>query len=118
MFYNCESLKSVDLSTFKSANLTNLEYMFSNCLSLTSIDLSSFNTSNVYNFNLMFSYCYNLTSIDISAFTIPTSAKPDSKFYLFEYNLPKNGSIKINKEFYNKIKNKFIENWDIKLFGQ
>ena len=117
MFYDCQSLMSVDLSTFKPANLGYLNDMFSHCFSLTSIDLSSFDTSNVLNFNNMFFYCYNLTSIDISSFTLPADSK-DYIFGLFDNNLPKNGSLKINKEFYNKIKNKFIENWDIKLFGQ
>ena len=106
---------SVDLSTFKPANIVYLNDMFSHCFSLTSIDLSNFDTSNVLYFYGMFSYCYNLTSIDISSFTLPTRTSYGDIFELFDNNLPKNGSIKINKEFYNRINNKWIEKWDITL---
>ena len=40
--------------------LNNTSYMFSHCSSLESIDLSSFNTTNVTNMNSMFSFCSSL----------------------------------------------------------
>ena len=57
MFFNCSSLKSIDLSSFNTNNVTNMNSMFNNCYSLNSIDLSSFNTNKVTNMKYMFSYC-------------------------------------------------------------
>ena len=34
MFYNCNSLTSLDLSNFNTQNVTDMSYMFSNCNSL------------------------------------------------------------------------------------
>ena len=47
MFYLCYSLKSIDLSSFNTINVTNMRGMFKLCSSLKSIDLSSFNTTKV-----------------------------------------------------------------------
>ena len=44
MFTDCYSISSLDLSNFKTQNVTNMQYMFSYCISLSSIDLSNFNT--------------------------------------------------------------------------
>ena len=68
MFYNCSSLKSIDLSSFNTTNVNNMSSMFSDCSSLKSIDLSSFNTTNVNNMCQMFSVCSSLKSIDLSSF--------------------------------------------------
>ena len=47
MFYNCNSLKSLDLSNFNTQNVAYMSDMFYNCNSLTSLDLLNFNTQNV-----------------------------------------------------------------------
>ena len=60
MFSYCESLESIDLSSFNTNNVTNMSYMFSGCKSLESIDLSLFNTNNVTNMSHMFSHCESL----------------------------------------------------------
>ena len=44
--------------------------MFQYCSALKNIDLSSFNTENVINMNQMFFECNNLESLDISSFDI------------------------------------------------
>ena len=67
MFFNCESLKSLDLRSFDTRKVTNMSSMF-DCKSLTSLDVSSFNTSNVTNMFGMFGYCYDLTSLDLKSF--------------------------------------------------
>ena len=54
MFCGCYSLKSIDLSSFNTNNVTNMVSMFFNCKSLKSIDLSSFNTNNVTDMSYMF----------------------------------------------------------------
>ena len=60
MFYDCYYLKSIDLSSFNTTNVTNMNSMFSDCSSLKSIDLSSFNTTNVTDTYEMFYDCYSL----------------------------------------------------------
>ena len=47
LFKNCESLISIDLSSFNTSSLTDTRNMFDSCQTLISIDLSSFNTENV-----------------------------------------------------------------------
>ena len=54
MFYECKSLKELNLSNFNTNNVRNMEYIFCGCSSLQELNLSNFNTSNVYNMNRMF----------------------------------------------------------------
>ena len=85
MFYNCNSLTTINLTNFYSLNSTDMSYTFFNCSSLVnitfsknslylkevkymfynftnlkSLDLQNFDTSNVTNINSMFEGCYNL----------------------------------------------------------
>ena len=75
MFSYCKSLKSIDLSSFNTDNVTNMYGMFWGCESLESIDLSAFNTKNVTNMELMFSGCKSLKSIDLSSFNTKNVTK-------------------------------------------
>ena len=68
MFYNCSSLKELDLSNFNTENVTYMKAMFYNCNKLTNLDLSSFNTTNVTNMFRMFNNCSSLTKLDLSNF--------------------------------------------------
>ena len=68
MFYKCSSLKSIDLSSFNTSNVTDMGYMFSNCSSLESINLSSLNTTNVTDMSCLFSNCSSLKLVDLSSF--------------------------------------------------
>jgi len=81
MFYECYSLKSIDLSSFNTNNVTNMRNMFNRCSSLKSIDLSSFNTNNVTDMNNMFSYCSSLESIDLSSFNTNNVTNISCMFY-------------------------------------
>ena len=44
LFYNCQQLKEIDLSNFKTSSVTTMEYLFFECSSLEKVDLSSFDT--------------------------------------------------------------------------
>ena len=68
MFYNCQELTSVDLSSFKTDNVTNMQSMFCECHKITSLDIRKFNTSNVTDMGYMFKGCIKLTSLDVSSF--------------------------------------------------
>ena len=68
MFQECSHLSSLDLSSFDTANVTNMYGMFGGCSSLPSLDLSNFNTANVTNMSSMFMYCSSLSSLNLSSF--------------------------------------------------
>ena len=42
MFYFCENITNIDLSSFDSKKITNISSIFMGCHKLTNIDLSSF----------------------------------------------------------------------------
>jgi surface protein len=68
MFSYCKGLTSLDLSNFDTSKVTSMEEMFRNCNKLTELDLSNFDTSNVTNMKNMFKYCTSLTSLNVSSF--------------------------------------------------
>lgn len=99
LFRSCTSLKKVDLSNFKTANVNNIEGMrslFFGCASLTDIDLSSFNTSNNHDIGYMFDDCSNLTHINFGN-NFDTS-QVTSMSYMF-YNCTKLLKIDFDKKF-------------------
>ena len=68
MFYDCNNIINIDLSSFNTKMTTNMASMFDGCLNLENINLSSFNTENVTNMLGMFGQCGNLINIDLSSF--------------------------------------------------
>ena len=47
MFFDCNSLISLDLSNLNTQNVTNMSYIFHGCDTLSNIDLFNFITQNV-----------------------------------------------------------------------
>ena len=82
MFNNCKSLVSLNLSCFNTSNVTDMNGMFSDCSSLTSLDLSNFNTSKVTDMNSMFNNCKSLVSLNLSCFN---TSKVTDMFQMFKY---------------------------------
>ena len=72
LFYGYQG-SELDVSSWNTDNVTNMECMFSNCYNLISLDLSNFNTNNVTNMNSMFDGCINLERLDLSNFIINSS---------------------------------------------
>ena len=68
MFYACSRLTNLDVSGFKTDNVTNMAAMFRGCSGLTNLDLSTFKTDNVTNVRLMFEGCSGLRNLDLSTF--------------------------------------------------
>lgn len=71
MFSNCVNLNSLDLSSFDTSNVVDMQKMFcaeSSTMKLTSINLSNFKTNHVTNMKDMFMGCTNLLSLDLSNF--------------------------------------------------
>jgi surface protein len=48
LFYDCSSLKSLNLSNFITNNVTDMREMFNKCSSFQDLDISNFNTEKVY----------------------------------------------------------------------
>ena len=68
MFYECDSIKTLDLSNFNIEKVTDMCFMFRGCSSLTNINFSNFNTQNVTEMYQMFTQCYSIKSLDLSNF--------------------------------------------------
>ncbi|MBH9986644.1 BspA family leucine-rich repeat surface protein, partial [Lactobacillus sp. M0390] len=66
MFNGCENLTSLNLSSFNTANVTEMRAMFRKCRALTALDLSSFNISKVTDMSCMFADDENLVDLNIS----------------------------------------------------
>lgn len=79
MFFGCSNMKSLTLSVnFNTSNVTNMADMFNGCSSLTNLDVSKFDTSKVTDMTQMFNSCNALTSLDLSNFN--TSKVTNMKF--------------------------------------
>ena len=78
MFYNCSSLREVDISCFDTSRTVNMGGMFYNCASLTSLDVSGFDTARVTNMQAMFQGCETVTELDVSHFD--TSSVTDMSY--------------------------------------
>ncbi|MFS0941364.1 hypothetical protein IGK28_000030 [Enterococcus sp. DIV0182] len=68
MFNACNSLKTIDLSSFNTSKAKYMTKMFSGCHSVESLNLSNFDTKNVEDYESMFSECYKLSHLDLSSF--------------------------------------------------
>ena len=66
MFYECTSLKSVDLSGLDTSGVKDLGGMFIWCSSLISVDLSGLDISSATSTEGMFYGCSSLKSVDLS----------------------------------------------------
>lgn len=103
MFYNCNNLITLNLSSFDTSNVTNMSKMWYNCKSLTTLDLSSFNTAKVTNMDCTFYACHGMTTLTLGdnfkfvgeTYSIPLSSWMNSSGEVFESdgtnsNLPSN----------------------------
>lgn len=80
MFFQCSSLRSLDLSSFNTSKVIGMNLMFFNCTNLESIDLSSFETENLQQMPHMFYSCTKLEKLDLSSFATPNMTSMLSAF--------------------------------------
>ena len=57
LFYDCESIRTLDLSGWKTSNIKNMYRIFCGCSKLESLDLSGWDTSNIIYIDSMFENC-------------------------------------------------------------
>lgn len=82
MFSFCESIKSLDLSSFNTSNVKTMQGMFRDCSKLNKIIFGiDFNASNVTNMSGMFFNCKSLKSLDLSTFNASRVLDMSSMFY-------------------------------------
>ncbi len=83
MFYECISLKLIDLNGWNTSQVKDFSYMFYSCQNLEIIEgLNNFNTQNAENFGHMFDKCYNLNQrkFDVSNWN---TGKVTNMMYIF-----------------------------------
>ena len=68
MFRDLSNLISLDVSSFDTSKVTNMEAMFAGMPSLTTLNLSNFDTSKVTSMIGMFFDTHELTSLNVSSF--------------------------------------------------
>ena len=115
MFWKCSDITEIDLSNFKTSQVTEMYAMFAYCSSLTSINLSNLDTLKVLSMNWMFAYCSSLTSLDLSNFNTAEVRIMNTMFgdctLLTSLDLSKFDTSKVEKifdMFYNCIKLEYI----------
>lgn len=88
MFFDCESIKDLNLTMINTKNVKSFNSLFYNCKNLQNIIVnpSIFKTSNVTNFNKMYYNClslktnYNLKATDIKEEKYRTFTRPGEEF--------------------------------------
>ena len=80
MFRYFGNLTTLNLSNFNTANVTDMSHMFQAAKTLTSLSLTSFNTAKVTDMMTMFSSCENLVTLDLSSFDTSNVTVMDSMF--------------------------------------
>ena len=107
MFYNCQNLKNIDLSSINSENLEMMEYMFYQNLELGSVDLSEINATKVKDVSNMFENCISLKNIDVSNFNL-TNMDTNEMFK----GVPDSGTIIVNENLKAEISS-LLPNWNV-----
>lgn len=83
LFDSCTGLTSLDLSSWNTSKVIEMEGMFSGCSSLESLDLSMFDMRNVEDMDWMFRKCSSLTTLDLSNWDLAKIYKPHYEGYTF-----------------------------------
>ena len=82
LFSGCSKLSRLNLgASFNTVYAESLSQMFMDCASLTSLDLSGFDTRDVKDFSSMFKGCTSLENLDISSFSFMHAEKWGSILY-------------------------------------
>lgn len=85
MFYGFRNLRAIaGLEYLETSQVRSMKNMFRGCESLTSMDLSSFNTYYVDDFSYMFAGCNSLTSLDLGSFYRDCDVTMEKMFYGLE----------------------------------
>ena len=81
MFAYMSSLTTLNLSNFNTLQVTSMRAMFYGMSNLTTLDLSNFDTSNVTDMEVMFSRMSSLTTLNLSNFDTSKVTYMNAMFY-------------------------------------
>lgn len=81
MFYECNSLTSIDLRNFDTSQTSDMSNMFYGCRSLQKLDVSGFVTTKVHSMKNMFYNCNSIKKLDVSNFNTRTVLNMEGMFY-------------------------------------
>jgi len=81
LFYNCNSIKSINFKKFYRNNINNMSNMFNGCYYLREINLNNFNTDNVEDMRDMFNDCKFLKEINLTNFKTNNVTDMRDMFY-------------------------------------
>ena len=74
LFVNCSNLASVEgVENLDTGDVTNMYKMFYGCNSLLQLDVSSWNTDKVSDFRYMFAYCRGMTKVNVRGLVTSTA---------------------------------------------
>ena len=100
LFFRLTNLNTINgLDKLDTSKVTSMLRMFFGCEKIVSLDLSSFDTTNVTSFNVMFSGDPNLTSVDLSSFTVADDATTMGMFVLSKDYTPSLSKLILGKGF-------------------
>ena len=99
MFRNCNNIKSVDLSSFDSSNVNNMNYMFGKCHFLEEVNLNNLITDKVVDMSYMFNKCFSLKKIDFPSSLSTKNVEKMDFMFLECHNL---SEIKFSSSFITK----------------
>lgn len=83
MFSGCTGLTSLNVGSWNTALVTDMNSVFKDCSSLTSLDLSSWDTARVTDISWMFEFCENLRTIFASNRFVTTGVGLYSDYDVF-----------------------------------
>ena len=75
MFRNCQTIRSIDLSSFDSSEVEDMSRMFFKCIYLEELKLSNLDTKNVSNMEAMFQKCKSIEKIEFPQSFITNNVK-------------------------------------------
>ena len=80
MFMRCFALEEVDLSKLNTSKVTDMSSMFVECDNIKALNVSKFDTSNVTDMSAMFFDCGELSQLDVSGFNTRNVTSMSSMF--------------------------------------
>ena len=113
MFYDCKEKIDISFTNFNTEEVENMNSMFDGC-NLSENNLSSFNTEKLISMEIIFSHWFWLKLIDISSFSGANLIYYDKLFHESLYY----AELKINKNFYEKVKSWVPKRFNIKIIWQ
>jgi surface protein len=102
MFYSLESITYLDLTSFDTSSVTNMDEMFAYCHDLVILDISSFNTVNVTTMNIMFYLDYSLTTVYVGHGWNTDAVTESSIMFLNNTNLVGGNGTKYSSTYIDK----------------